>query len=144
MNANHTTLIGRILHAPELYTPPGSTLPKATFTLQQRPPLARGGRTRGSADSALTLRCIAWRGLARQIATLEAGARVVVVGVLRQRLHTPAGDSPRLVVELEVEALGVLLDGRDGDRGGRGPSEGPGAVVAPDGITGRSPAPPPA
>ncbi|WP_327074470.1 single-stranded DNA-binding protein [Kitasatospora purpeofusca] len=144
--SSHTTLIGRILRDPELYTPPGSRLPKVTFTVQQRPPLAGGGRTRGSADSSLTLRCIAWRGLAQQISELEAGTRVIVVGVLTQRLHTPKGESPRLVLELEVTALGVLLDGRERGQDGRVLSEipgGPAAVLGQGGPAGSSPGPRP-
>ncbi|WP_406205391.1 single-stranded DNA-binding protein [Kitasatospora sp. NBC_01560] len=142
---SHTTLIGRILRDPQLYEPPGSGPSKATvtFTLQQRPPLAGGGRSRGSADSSLTLRCVARGGLAQQIATLQATTRVIVVGSLTQRLHQPPGENQRIIVELEVQAIGLLLDGgvarshpaltqpADGHDAARTPGEAPGYSLGP-------------
>ncbi|MFJ8043759.1 single-stranded DNA-binding protein [Kitasatospora sp. NPDC096147] len=115
MNAtSHTMLIGRLLQAPKLYVPEGTTMAKATFTLQQQPPIQKAGRPRGQTQSGIALRCVAWRGLARTIvSSLTAGSRVIVVGVLTQRRYTPRNESSRIIVELEVESIGVLLDPDD-------------------------------
>ncbi|MEV7926065.1 single-stranded DNA-binding protein [Kitasatospora sp. NPDC088779] len=107
---NHTTLIGRILRDPELYEPPGGGLAKTTFTLQQRPLLAVPGRPRDPEARDLTLRCIAWRDLAHKIAeTLHADDQVIVLGHLTQRVRRPPGQSPHLMIELTIEAIGPLL-----------------------------------
>ncbi|MFF4819882.1 single-stranded DNA-binding protein [Kitasatospora sp. NPDC001309] len=109
MNApNHATLIGSLLRDPELHQSSG--LAKTTFTLLQRPRLAEPGQPRDPEARELTVRCVAWRELAHKtMETLRANDRVIVVGQLTQRVHQPSGESPRLLVELTVEAIGTLL-----------------------------------
>ncbi|MFJ6775576.1 single-stranded DNA-binding protein [Kitasatospora sp. NPDC091257] len=108
--ANHATLIGSLLRDPELYEAPGA-LPRAKFTLLQRPRLAEPGQPRDPQAKQLTVRCVAWWDLAHRIAeTLQANDRVIVVGHLTQRVHQPPGESAaRLLVELTVEAIGTLV-----------------------------------
>ncbi|MFJ6380171.1 single-stranded DNA-binding protein [Kitasatospora sp. NPDC092039] len=107
--ANHTTLIGSLLRDPEYYQAPGAPA-RAKFTLLQRPRLAEAGQPRDPQARQLTVRCVAWRDLAdKTAATLRANDRVIVVGQLTQRVHQPPGESPRLLVELTVEAIGTLL-----------------------------------
>ncbi|MFE7525850.1 single-stranded DNA-binding protein [Kitasatospora sp. NPDC057542] len=106
---NHTTLIGSLLQDPELYEAPGAP-PRVKFTLLQRPRLAEPGQPRDPQDRQLTVRCVALRDLAHRIAeTLRANDRVIVIGRLTQRVHQPPGESPRLLVEVTVEAIGTLL-----------------------------------
>lgn len=58
----------------------------------------------------LFLACTAWRQMAEQVAeSLQRGARVIVVGRLRQRSYETQQGEKRTVVELEVDEVGPSL-----------------------------------
>lgn len=108
MTTSHTTMIGRLIKDPELYRPKNGGV-KTTFTIEERPAIAERGRERGTSRQAVLMRCVAWRGLAHQIAeAFTVGSRVIVVGTLVQRVRPVAG-VPSRVLELEVSAIGALL-----------------------------------
>ncbi|WP_181699019.1 single-stranded DNA-binding protein [Nocardia sp. GTS18] len=102
-------LIGNICSDIELtHTPAG--VPVANFTVASTPRY-RDSRTGEWRDKeALFLRCSLWREPAENAAeTLPKGARVIVVGKLKQRSFTTRDGEQRTVIELDVDEIGPSL-----------------------------------
>lgn len=102
------TVIGNMVDAPELRATPSGTM-VANFTVASTP--RRLDRQTGEWQDGdpLFLRCSLWREYGEHAAeSLEKGARVIVVGNLRQRSYEKDGQT-RTVYELDVQEVGPAL-----------------------------------
>jgi len=100
------TLVGNLVDAPELrFTPSGAAV--ANFTVASTPRSYDKASGEWKDGEALFMRCSLWRQPAENLAEsgLEKGARVVVVGRLKQRSFEKDGQK-RSVIELDVEEIG--------------------------------------
>lgn len=102
------TVVGNLTAAPELkFTPSGAGV--ANFTVASTPRILDRQSGEWKDGEPLFLRCSIWRDAAEHVAeSLEKGARVVVVGRLRQRSYEKDGEK-RTVYELEVDEIGPSL-----------------------------------
>jgi single-strand DNA-binding protein len=103
----HLTIVGNLAADPEVRsTPSGATV--ASFRVAVTPRVREGEQWRDGETS--FFRCTAWRSLAENLAeSVGRGARVIVVGRLRQRSwETPEGDK-RSVTEIEADEVGLSL-----------------------------------
>ncbi|MWB98126.1 single-stranded DNA-binding protein [Agromyces seonyuensis] len=109
--ANETTLtiVGNLTDAPELrYTQGGVAVAGFTVASTERTYDRASGEWKDG--DALFLRCSAWRDLAEHVAgSLGKGARVIVVGRLKQRSYQDREGVNRTSLELEVEEVGPSL-----------------------------------
>lgn len=103
------TVIGNLTADPELrFTPSGAAV--ANFTVASTPRTYDKNTNEWKDGDALFLRCSVWRQAAENVAeSLTRGARVVVVGKLKQRSYETREGEKRTVVELEVEEVGPSL-----------------------------------
>ena len=107
MADTQVTIVGNLAADPEVRsTPSGATV--ASFRVAVTPRVREGEQWRDGETS--FFRCTAWRSLADNLAeSVGKGARVIVVGRLRQRSwETPEGDK-RTVVEVQAEEVGPSL-----------------------------------
>ena len=105
---NQITIVGNLTDDPELrYTPNGAAV--VNFSVAVTPRIRDEGGAWKDGDTSF-FRVNAWRTLAENAAeSLTRGARVLVVGRLRQRSwETPEGER-RSVVEIEADELGPSL-----------------------------------
>lgn len=103
------TITGNLTDNPELrFTPSGAAM--CRFTVASTPRLMDRQSNQWRDGEPLFMTCTAWRDLAEHIAeSLTKGARVVVVGRLRQnRWETPEGEK-RSAYGLEVDEIGPSL-----------------------------------
>jgi single-strand DNA-binding protein len=101
MADTQVTIVGNLAADPEVRsTPSGATV--ASFRVRE------GDQWRDGETS--FFRCTAWRSLADNLAeSVGKGARVIVVGRLRQRSwETPEGEK-RSVTEIEADEVGLSL-----------------------------------
>ena len=102
------TVVGNLTGDPEMrFTQSGTAV--ATFTVASTP---RYRDKTGEFQDGPTsfVRCTAWRSLAEHVAeSLRRGARVVVVGELRQREFETAEGDKRRTWELTAEEVGPSL-----------------------------------
>jgi single-strand DNA-binding protein len=109
--ANDTviTVIGNLTGDPELrYTQSGVAV--ANFTVASTPRHYDKGKQEWVEDEALFLRCSVWREYAEHVAeSLDRGARVVVVGKLRQRGWEDKEGNKRTSYELDVDEVAPSL-----------------------------------
>ena len=105
---NQITIVGNLTDDPELrYTPNGAAV--MNFSVAVTPRIRDEGGAWKDGETSF-FRVNAWRTLAENAAeSLTRGARVLVVGRLRQRSwETPEGER-RSVVEIEADELGPSL-----------------------------------
>jgi len=105
---NQITIVGNLTDDPELrYTPNGAAV--VNFSVAVTPRIRDEGGAWKDGETSF-FRVNAWRTLAENAAeSLTRGARVLVVGRLRQRSwETPEGER-RSVVEIEADELGPSL-----------------------------------
>ena len=107
---NTITIVGNITDDPELrYTPSGAAVANFTVAVNRRTRDAESGEWRDGETS--FFRCNVWRQQAENAAeSLTKGARVVVVGRLRQRSWESQDGQKRSTVEVEVETVGPSLE----------------------------------
>ncbi|WP_327116636.1 single-stranded DNA-binding protein [Nocardia sp. NBC_01730] len=103
------TVIGNITQDPELVvTTTGATV--TNFTVASTPRYLDRTTNEWKDSEALFLRCNIWREPAEHVvASLTRGARVIVVGRLKQRSFQTREGEKRTVVELEVDEVGASL-----------------------------------
>jgi single-strand DNA-binding protein len=103
------TVIGNLTADPELrFTPAGAAVASFTVASTPRYPDKQTGEWKDG--DALFMRCNIWRQAAENIAeSLTRGARVIVVGRLKQRSYETKEGEKRTVVELEVDEVGPSL-----------------------------------
>ena len=108
-NETQMTMVGNLTADPELrFLPNGTGMVK--FTVASTPRVFDREKNEYRDGEPTFLVCTAWRELAEHIAeSLTKGARVVVVGRLRQsRWETPEGDK-RSTYGLDVDEVGPSL-----------------------------------
>lgn len=94
---NNLRITGRIVDSPDSrVTPKGRSV--TSFILASKPPPP--GRM-------LYLKCVAWAGLATEVAALLPGTRVVVLGFLSSTKWQDRAGNTHNRVELVVEDIGV-------------------------------------
>jgi single-strand DNA-binding protein len=129
------TVIGNLTDDPELkFTSSGVAVAK--FRVASTPRFMDRASGEWKDGEPLFLACTIWRQAAENVAeSLQRGARVVVVGRLRQRSYETQQGEKRTVVELEVDEVGPSLRyatakvqkmQRSGGNGGFGGGEGGG------------------
>jgi single-strand DNA-binding protein len=103
------TVIGNLTDDPELkFTSSGVAVAK--FRLASTPRFMDKASGEWKDGDPLFLACTIWRQAAENVAeSLQRGARVVVVGRLRQRSYETQQGEKRTVVELEVDEVGPSL-----------------------------------
>ena len=90
------------------FTTSGTAL--AHFTVASTPRLFDRNTGQWRDGEALFLRCNLWRQAAQNAAdTIGRGARVIVVGRLKQRTYQTRDGERRTVIELEVDEIGPSL-----------------------------------
>src|SRR5256714_10632259 len=109
-NETPVTVIGNLTDAPDLrFTPAGVAL--ARFTVASTPRVFDRTKNEYRDGDPLFLTCTAWRDLAEHVAeSLSKGARVVVVGRLRQsRWEDKETGEKRSMIQLDVDEVGPSL-----------------------------------
>lgn len=103
------TVVGNLTAAPELrFTPAGAAV--ANFTVASTPRTFDKSTQEWKDGDPLFMRCSVWREAAEHAAeSLDKGARVVVVGRLKQRSFETKEGEKRTVVELDVDEVGPSL-----------------------------------
>jgi len=103
------TVIGNLTDDPEMrFTPTGAAVSK--FRVASTPRYMDKASGQWKDGEPLFLSCTAWRQMAEHVAeSLQRGARVVVVGRLRQRSYETREGEKRTVIELEVDEIGPSL-----------------------------------
>jgi single-strand DNA-binding protein len=103
------TVIGNLTGDPELrFTPAGHAV--ASFTVASTPRTFDRQSQEWRDGDALFLRCSVWREQAENVAeSLTKGARVVVVGRLKQRSFETKDGEKRTVVELDADEVAPSL-----------------------------------
>ena len=103
------TVIGNLTADPELrFIPSGAAV--VSFTVASTPRVFDRQANEWKDGEALFLRCSMWREAAENVAeSLTRGARVIVVGRLKQRSYETKEGDKRTVVELEVDEIGPSL-----------------------------------
>jgi single-strand DNA-binding protein len=107
MADTHVTIVGNLTDNPELrFTPQG--VPVANFRVAVTERVREGDRWKDSGTS--YYRVNVWRDQAEHVGeSLSKGARVVVVGRLRQRSwETPEGEK-RNIIEVEADEVATSL-----------------------------------
>jgi single-strand DNA-binding protein len=101
------TIIGNLTDDPELkFTSSGVAVAK--FRVASTPRFMRNGEWKDG--DPLFMACNVWRQAAENVAeSLQRGARVVVVGRLRQRSYETQSGEKRTVLELEVDEVAPSL-----------------------------------
>jgi single-strand DNA-binding protein len=109
MYDNMVTLIGNLTADPELrYTQSGTAV--ANFTVAQTPRTYDRATGEWRDGETLFLRCVVWRELAEHMMeSVVRGARVMVVGRLKQRSFEVDQGERRTVIELHADEVGVSL-----------------------------------
>ncbi|WP_414721044.1 single-stranded DNA-binding protein [Streptomyces sp.] len=107
-NETVITVIGNLTDDPELrFTPSGHAVAK--FRVASTPRMFDKQSQEWKDGEPLFLSCSIWRDAAEHVAeSLTRGARVIVVGRLRQRSYEKDGQK-RTVIELEVDEIGPSL-----------------------------------
>jgi single-strand DNA-binding protein len=135
-----TTLVGNLTADPELrYTSTGAAVVHFVVASTSRIYDRESGQWKDG--DALFLRCSLWQQAAENVAgSLTKGARVVVLGRLKQRSFETRDGDKRTVVELDVDEIGsslryatVKIDkiGRAGDAAATGGGDDPWQTEAP-------------
>jgi single-strand DNA-binding protein len=103
------TVIGNLTDDPELkFTSGGVAVAK--FRVAATPRTLDKASGEWKDGDPLFMACTAWRQMAENVAeSLQRGARVVVVGRLRQRSYETQVGEKKTVVELEVDEVGPSL-----------------------------------
>lgn len=103
------TLVGNLVDDPELrFTPNGAAV--ANFRVASTPRVFNRDTNQYEDGDALFLRCNVWRDQAEHLAeSATKGARVIVVGVLKQRSYQDKEGNQRSVYEVEVDDVGPSL-----------------------------------
>jgi single-strand DNA-binding protein len=103
------TVVGNLTADPELrYTSTGTAV--ANFTVAQTPRTFDRATGEWRDGETLFLRCVAWRETAEHMMeSVVKGARVVVVGRLKQRSFAVDAGDRRTVIELHTDEVGVSL-----------------------------------
>jgi single-strand DNA-binding protein len=103
------TVIGNLTADPDLrITPNGATV--TSFTVASTPRTLDRASNEWKDGQALFLRCSIWRQPAEHVAeSLTKGARVIVVGRLKQRSYETTDGETRTVFELDVDEVGPSL-----------------------------------
>ena len=103
------TVVGNLTADPELrFTASGAAV--ASFTVASTPRTFDRATNEWKDGEALFLRCSIWRQAAENVAeSLTRGARVVVVGRLKQRSFDTKEGEKRTVIELEADEVGASL-----------------------------------
>lgn len=103
------TVVGNITAEPDLrFTPDGTAV--AVLTVASTPRIFDRQASEWKNGDSLFLRCTIWREAAENAAkSLHRGARVVVVGRLKQRSFETKEGEKRSVIEVEVDELGASL-----------------------------------
>jgi single-strand DNA-binding protein len=109
MHATPITVIGNLAADPELkFTPSGDAV--ANFVVMSTPRHLDRQSGQWRDGNPLSLRCSLWREQAEHLAeSLRKGARVIVVGRLRQRSYQTRDGETRFIVELDVDEIGPSL-----------------------------------
>lgn len=107
--ANEMTVVGNLTADPELrYTSAGVAM--ARFTVASTPRVRDKDTNTYKDGEPLFLTCTAWRTLAEHLAeSLTKGARVVVVGRLRQSRWEDDKGEKRSMIQLDVDEVGPSL-----------------------------------
>jgi single-strand DNA-binding protein len=103
------TIVGNLTDDPSLkFTSSGVAVAK--FTVASTPRFMDKASGEWKDGDALFLTCSIWRQAAEQVAeSLQRGARVIVVGRLRQRSYETQQGEKRTVYELEADEVGPSL-----------------------------------
>ncbi len=109
MYDNMVTLIGNLTADPELrYTPSGAAV--ANFTVAQTPRIFDRVSGEWRDGETLFLRCVVWRETAEHLTeSAGRGARVIVVGKLKQRSFDVEDGERRTVIELHADEVAISL-----------------------------------
>ncbi|MFF5227468.1 single-stranded DNA-binding protein [Dactylosporangium sp. NPDC000521] len=107
--ANEMTVVGNLTADPELrYTSAGVAM--ARFTVASTPRVRDKETNEYRDGEPLFLTCTAWRAVAEHLAeSLTKGARVVVVGRLRQSRWEDDKGEKRSMIQLDVDEVGPSL-----------------------------------
>jgi single-strand DNA-binding protein len=103
------TIVGNLTADPELrFTPSGAAV--VNFTVASTPRFFDRQANEWKDGEALFLRCNQWRQPAENVAeSLTRGARVIVVGRLKQRSFETREGEKRTIIELDVDEVGPSL-----------------------------------
>ncbi len=103
------TVVGNLTADPELkFLPTGAQV--ASFTVAATPRVLDRASNEWKDGDALFLRCSIWREAAEHVAeSLVKGARVIVMGRLKQRTFETREGEKRTVIELDVDEIGPSL-----------------------------------
>ncbi|WP_163550267.1 single-stranded DNA-binding protein [Candidatus Frankia nodulisporulans] len=103
------TIVGNLTADPELkFLPTGAAV--TSFTVASTPRTLDRGTNEWKDGQPLFMRCSIWRKPAEHVAeSLTKGARVIVVGRLKQRTFETREGEKRTVVELDVDEIGPSL-----------------------------------
>lgn len=103
------TIVGNLVDDPELrFTPSGVAV--ARFRVAATPRTFDRNTNEWKDGDATFMQCQVWRQYAENIAeSLTKGARVVVIGRLRQRSYETNAGEKRTVYEVEVDDVGPAL-----------------------------------
>lgn len=109
MYDNMVTVVGNLTGDPELrYTSTGTAV--ANFTVAQTPRTFDRASGEWHDGETLFLRCNVWRQTAEHLMeSVVKGARVMVVGRLKQRSFAVDEGERRTVIELHADEVGVSL-----------------------------------
>ena len=109
MNDTTITVVGNLTDDPELrFTPSGAAVAK--FRIASTPRHFDKASNEWRDGEPLFLSCQIWRQAAENVAeSLQRGARVVLVGRLKQRTYETKEGEKRTVMELEVDEIGPSL-----------------------------------
>ena len=107
--SNSITITGNITADPEIkFLPSGVAV--ASFTVADTPRVFNKDTGEWKDGDTLFLRCNLWRDAAENVAeSLQKGARVVVLGHLKQRTFDGRDGDKKSMIELEVEEVGPSL-----------------------------------
>lgn len=125
---NQVILMGRLTADPELrYTTSGTAVAK--FTVAVNDPQSKEARDRGDKPKVNFLDCVAWRGLAENLANYQKkGSLVLVSGRLTKRSYDAQDGTKRYVTEVVAEKVQFMPksgsgnggNGNNGSNGGNG------------------------
>lgn len=103
------TFVGNLTGDPELrFTPSGAAV--ASFTVASTPRTFDSKTNEWKDGETIFLRCSVWRQYAENVAeSLTKGARVIVVGKLKQRSYEDKEGIKRTSIECDVEDIGPAL-----------------------------------
>lgn len=121
---NQVILMGRLTADPELrYTTSGTAVAK--FTVAVNDPQSKESRERGDKPKVQFIDCVAWRGLAENLAKYQKkGNLILVSGRLSKRNYEAQDGSKRYVTEVVANEVQFMPKSNNGNNGSNGGNDG--------------------